>query len=236
MVGIGYGRSVTNFDQYGDSYAEQLERAIGRFGDPELFTKVKAEVLIRTATRLLGAPSDLSVLDIGCGPGLTDTFLTGRFGSVAGVDTSPKMIARARVVNPTVRYDLYDGERLPFEGGAFDLTFAINVLHHVELAHRWAFVTEAVRVTRVGGVFAVLEHNPLNPLTRIVVSRCEFDEDVDLLRMQQTTGLLVSAGARPVASSYIAFFPWDAPVFRRAERILRFVPLGAQYIVAGQRQ
>jgi hypothetical protein len=29
-----------------------------------------------------------------------------------------------------------------------------------------------VRVVRPGGVAAIVEHNPLNPLTRLVVARC----------------------------------------------------------------
>ena len=91
---------VTSFDRYGDTYVEQLERATGGVGDPQLFAEVKARLLLGAASRLLGSPADLSVLDVGCGPGLTDAFLTGRFGSVAGVDVSQRMVERAREANP----------------------------------------------------------------------------------------------------------------------------------------
>ncbi len=227
---------MTAFDRYDDTYIEMLERAIGGVGDPDLFTEVKAQLLLRTAGRLLGPPADLSVLDVGCGPGLTDSFLTGKFGSVTGVDISPRMLERARQSNPDVSYDHYDGRRLPFRNGSFDLAFAICVLHHVERPDRPGFVAEVARVTRPGGVVAILEHNPLNPFTRIVVSRCEFDEGVDLVRMRETQQVLASAGADAVESRYILFFPWHAQLFRHAERALRSVPLGAQYIVSARRR
>ena len=225
-----------SFDRYGETYTEKLEQAIGGVGDPELFTEVKARLLLRAADRLLGPPADLSVLDVGCGPGLTDAFLTGNFGSVAGVDISPPMVERARRANPSATYNVYDGRRLPFRTGSFDLAFAICVLHHIDRPDRASFAAEVARVTRPGGVVAILEHNPLNPLTRLVVSRCEFDEGVDLVGMRETKHVLTGAGADPVESSYILFFPWHARLFRRAERALGSVPLGAQYMVSARRR
>jgi SAM-dependent methyltransferase len=232
----GSGRAVKAFDRYGDTYIEKLESAIGRVGDPKLFTAVKAELLLLAAGRLLGPPANLSVLDVGCGPGLTDVFLTGKFGSVAGVDISPRMVECARQANPSASYDVYDGTRLPFRTGSFDLAFAICVLHHVEQPDRPSFAAEMARVTRPGGVVSILEHNPLNPLTRVVVSRCEFDEGVDLVGMRETKQVLAGAGADAVESRYILFFPWHAQLFRHAERALRSVPLGAQYIVSARRR
>jgi SAM-dependent methyltransferase len=227
---------VTGFDRYGDTYVEKLERAIGGVGDPELFTEVKARLLLRAAARLLGTPAALSVLDVGCGPGLTDSFLTGKFGSLAGVDISRPMVERARQTNPGTLYEWYDGRHLPFANESFDLVFAICVLHHVETQDRSGFVAEVARVTRPGGIVAILEHNPLNPLTRVVVSRCEFDEGVKLVGMGETKRMLANAGADPVESRYVLFFPWHARVFRRAERGLGPVPLGAQYMVAARRR
>jgi SAM-dependent methyltransferase len=233
---LGTGRAVTAFDRYGDTYIEKLERAIRGVGDPELFTEVKARLLLRAAGGLLGPPAGLSVLDVGCGPGLTDSFLTGKFGSVAGVDISSRMVERARQANPSASYENYDGRRLPFRTGSFDLAFAICVLHHVERPDRSGFAAELARVTRPSGIVAILEHNPLNPLTRVVVSRCEFDEGVELVGMRETKRVLAAAGADAVESRYILFFPWHPQLFRRAESALGSVPLGAQYIVSARRR
>jgi SAM-dependent methyltransferase len=225
----------TSFDRYDDVYLDELERAIDGVGDPALFTEIKAKVLLRLAQRFLGPPAGLSALDVGCGPGLTDAFLADELGSLSGVDVSPRMVERAREANPTVSYSVYNGTRLPYDAASFDLTFAICVLHHVDPPERAAFAAEAVRVTRPGGLVAVLEHNPINPLTRRVVLRCEFDEGVELLGIRETRRLLSEAGAGPVESRYVVFFPWHAGLFRQAERALGLVPLGAQYVVAARR-
>jgi SAM-dependent methyltransferase len=227
---------VTAFDRYDDTYVEELEHAIGGVGDPELFTEIKARLLLRAAHRLLGPPADLSVLDVGCGPGLTDSFLTGKFRSLTGVDVSSPMVERARQANPSASYESYDGRHVPFEDGSFDLSFAICVVHHVEPSDRASFAAEMARVTRPGGILAILEHNPLNPLTRVVVSRCEFDEGVELVGMRETKRMLARVGADPVESRYILFFPWHPRVFRRAECALGSIPLGAQYMVSARRQ
>jgi SAM-dependent methyltransferase len=225
---------VADFDRYSDVYGEQVTRAIGRLGDPDLYTEIKARVLIEIATDFVGPPADLAILDVGCGPGLTDTFLIPEFGSVVGVDVSRQMVEQARQTNPAARYTVYDGGLLPFESGSFDLVFAICVFHHVEESKRRGLAAELVRVTRPRGLVAVLEHNPLNPLTRRVVSRCEFDEGVELLGLQEAASLLAVAGAKPLARRYIAFFPWRAQLFRYAERGLAWIPLGAQYMVAAR--
>ncbi len=133
-----------------------------------------------------------------------------------------------------MRYRSFDGVTLPFDAGAYDITFAVCVLHHVEAGSRAALVGEMARVTRPGGLVALYEHNPFNPLTRLAVSRCDFDKGVVLLRPSETRRLLTDAGAHPVESRYIAFFPWEAPSLRRLEQRLARVPLGGQYVVAGR--
>src|SRR5688572_8047280 len=91
------------------------------------------------------------------------------------------------------------------------------------------------RESSPGGLVVLLEHNPLNPLTRFVVSRCALDEGVELFGPGAAKSLLAGGGAEPVESRYIAFFPWRRPFLRRVEARLGRVPLGAQYAVAGRR-
>jgi SAM-dependent methyltransferase len=224
------------FDRHSETYEDQLAEAIGGIGDPAFFIEVKARLLIQVADTALGPVRQLSALDVGCGPGLTDAFLVDDFESVVGVDVSQQMVERARKSNPASRYVVYDGRRLPFEDGSFDLSFAICVLHHVEPKERLAFAEELVRITRPGGLIALFEHNPFNPLTRAVVSRCEFDEGVELLSMNEAKRLLRAAGAKAVKSRYILFFPWRAALLRNIESLLRYLPLGAQYMVTAIRR
>ena len=88
---------------------------------------------------------------------------------------------------------------------------------------------------RPGGVLAIYEHNPVNPLTQLAVSRCEFDEGVELLGRSETEGMLRAARFAPAESRYLAFFPWRGRAFRATERMLARLPLGAQYVVVASR-
>jgi SAM-dependent methyltransferase len=226
---------MTEFDAYSESYRAEVEQALPFAGmDLDRFTAVKAAHLVGLAGRLLRAPRELAVLDVGCGTGETDRFLAGAFGSLHGADISAGLLDRARETNPGVEYRHYEPGRLPYEEDAFDLAFCINVMHHVPPPEWPAFVAEMGRVTHGGGIVAVFEHNPLNPLTRRVVSRCAFDEDAVLLRRRRAEQLLEGAGLVPAEGAYILFLPLGAGWARAVERPLRWVPLGAQYYVAGR--
>ncbi len=225
-----------DFNQYADRYERAVDQSLpGRHVNVELFARTKAAHLISLAERRLGALAGRSVLDVGCGVGITDKFLVGRWGSVHGIDTAEDLVATAAAANPSVAYRSYDGSRLPYDDDAFDVTFAICVLHHVEPADWLHVVGEMKRVTRPGGLTVIFEHNPLNPLTRRAVRNCEFDEGVVLLRMKQTVDALERGGLTVIERRYITFIPSAARIALRAESALRALPIGAQYYVAGSK-
>ena len=226
-----------SFDHYTDSYRDAVEESIAfAGGDAARYVGAKARMLVELAGRRIGAPGRLGVLDVGCGPGETDVFLEGRFGSLSGVDLSAGMVERAASRNPWASYSSYGpGEPLPYEEASFDLSFAICVLHHVPPAEREAFVEEMRRVTRPGGLVAIFEHNPLNPLTRKAVRDCPFDEDAILLTRGEARRRLAEAGLAEVEAPYIVFFPREGDLRSRVERRLGWLPLGAQYYVASSR-
>jgi len=150
------------------------------------------------------------------------------------VDLAADAVAVARSTNPHVHYQSYDGKTLPYDDGAFDLAFAICVLHHVDPTHRREFVAEAVRVVRPGGLLAIFEHNPFNPLTRVAVSRCEFDEGVALLGRREVRTLLEGAGLSVELARYLLFVPWDRSWVDPAEAALGWLPLGGQHHVVAR--
>jgi ubiquinone/menaquinone biosynthesis C-methylase UbiE len=157
-----------------------------------------------------------------------DEHLAPAVGRLVGLDVSEEMTARAAQRNPRVEYVVSRSATFPLEDATFDIAFASCVLHHVPRDERAQLVAEMARVVRPGGLAIVLEHNPLNPATRIVVARCEFDEDAVLLRMRETRELLSEAGLQERERAYILFLPWRNTFERRLARL----PLGAQYYVA----
>jgi hypothetical protein len=67
----------------------------------------------------------------------------------------------------------------------------------------------------------------LNPLTRLAVSRCEFDEGVRLMPLRESARLLRAARLETPGSRYLIFLPRPTPTL---DRLLARVPVGAQYV------
>jgi SAM-dependent methyltransferase len=222
------------FDKYDKRFGAVVQSSIDFSGLPHsFFTAAKVDALRElVATRLHGMHNP-DMLDVGCGVGEIHPLVRGMFGRICGTDVSAASIAQARIRNPEVQYDAYVGETLPYDSAAFDLSIAICVLHHVPPTQWVRFLREMRRVVRPGGLVCLIEHNPLNPLTRLAVTRCEFDRDAVLLHAARTRALMADAGLYDARSHYFLLLPSAAPLARRVERSLRRIPLGAQYIASG---
>jgi ubiquinone/menaquinone biosynthesis C-methylase UbiE len=222
------------FDDYDKSFGAVVQSSIDFSGLPHsFFTAAKADALLELiATRWHGVHKP-HMLDVGCGVGEFHPFVRGMFGRICGADVSAASIAQARIRNPEVQYDAYVGQSLPYDSASFDLSLAICVLHHVPPAQWVGFLREMRRVVRPGGLVCLIEHNPLNPLTRLAVMRCEFDRDAVLLRAGRACALMADAGLHDVRSHSFLLLPSAAPLARRIEHGLRRIPLGAQYIASG---
>jgi SAM-dependent methyltransferase len=92
---------------------------------------------------------------------------------------------------------------------------------------------EMWRVLRPGGLLALFKHNSWHPITRFVVSRCSFDSDAVLLSRSNACSLLHAIGLHRINSSYMIFLPWSIGINRVLERVLGWLPLGAQYYATG---
>ena len=221
---------LQGFDEFSSRYENHIQESINFSGkEQSFFTQLKADEIVRLARENFTNPSEINVLDVGCGTGLTDNFLSKNFSNLSGVDSSQKMLDLASKLNPGVNYKHYDAEKLPYPDGAFDITFAICVMHHVKPEHWTDFLAEMKRVTRPNGIVAIFEHNPWNPLTRRVVNNCEWDDDAVLLSQPTTRILFNKTGMTHPRSRFIVFFPFASSIFRHIERVLRWLPLGGQY-------
>src|SRR5437879_2839604 len=184
-----------DFDDYAAGYRLAVERSTSFSGKGlDFFTTVKVRLLLELSSRQGGGPGGCALLDVGCGTGVTDELILPHAGGLVGVDTSEEMVARASLRNPAGRYQAYDGRRLPFDNGSFDVVFAICVLHHVPPEGWDGLVADMLRVTRPGGLACVFEHNPFNPLTRRAVSNCDFDTDAVLLSLRRAVADLIRHG------------------------------------------
>jgi SAM-dependent methyltransferase len=222
---------VAQFDDYRSSYRDVVEDSVKFSGlNHDFFLQAKIEVLEKTiAERRLGASQDIKALDVGCGIGALHPFSRALLPNLSGCDISAGSIARAREDNPWVDYRCYRAPDLPYDDETFDLAFAVCVVHHVPPAEWPSFIREMRRVVRPGGVVCIIEHNPLNPMTKLAVMRCPFDEDAVLLNRWKAEELLVSAGMKEVSAAHFLLLPVSGRASRTVERWLSRVPLGAQY-------
>jgi len=96
--------------------------AVGILHDKLVFSR-RARVLSDTFAQL--APRRARVLDVGCGDGLISALLCSKRPdiSVRGIDVLPRERSHIPV-------DIFDGLRIPFDEGSFDVIVFSDVLHH----------------------------------------------------------------------------------------------------------
>ena len=223
--------SRPEFDNFAATYEELLKDPIrdGFAGNPAFFHLRKRDLIRDYFKRNAVDTKRLSYLDVGCGKGELMSLLAADFGRVAGCDPSGGMLEGAHGANVKVQTE---PERIPFEDARFDFVTAVCVYHHVPVAARAALTREVRRVLKPGGIFAIIEHNPYNPATRLIVKRTPVDIDAILLYPAETQSLLRSAGLPVRATSYFLYLPEGIYRFAGAvEGLLRHVPLGGQYAV-----
>ena len=225
---------TATFDRHSKIYRETVQRSISGMGvSYDLATEAKASVISDIIAER-HKETHLDILDVGCGVGTLHRLLRPIQRSLTGIDVSSACVTEAVSTHPWARYLAYDGALLPFEDASFDFTLTVCVLHHVPLAQHQRFLAEMRRVTRPGGTVCTIEHNPFNPLTRLAVLRCPFDEDATLLRAGTAKTLFEEAGLENVSARFFLALPFRQPAARAFERVFKDVPFGAQYAVAGQ--
>jgi ubiquinone/menaquinone biosynthesis C-methylase UbiE len=118
------------------------------------------------------------VLDVGCGTGTLAILAKKRgAGTVAAVDASPEMIARAKKkaarAGVEVDFQLAPAQALPFPDARFDLALSTLMLHHLGREARDGALREVRRVLKTGGRVLVVDfgspgsrHGPLAHLHR----------------------------------------------------------------------
>jgi SAM-dependent methyltransferase len=224
---------VTNrsrFDNLSASYDELLRDPIrDRFaGKNAEFFHLRKSILIRDYFQRRSIDTrTMSYLDVGCGKGQLLKLLEPYFSRVAGCDVSVEMMRSLDGVETRVQDHPL---RIPFPENSFDFMTAVCVYHHIAIESRLEFSIEVSRVLKPGGILAIIEHNPFNPVTRLIVSRTPVDSDAILLRPAETRKLAREAGLRFDEQPHFLYFPekiyW---LLGGVESALRRVPFGGQY-------
>jgi SAM-dependent methyltransferase len=228
-------QNVPEFDDYARDYQELIRDPIReRFtSDARFFAERKIKVL-RDFYRKRGVDTkQVRWLDVGCGQGELLSIGHPYFAAAAGCDPSAEMLSRCDGLD--VRRQASETQ-LPFDSATFDLITAVCVYHHVAIEERVSLTREALRVLRPGGIFAIIEHNPWNPATRLIVSRTPVDANAKLLSARDAMKLLAGAGAKPLGTRFFLYFPQRIYKYlAEVENALTWLPAGGQYSVFGTR-
>ncbi len=144
-----------------------------------------------------------SVLEVGCGAGVDLARFARGGAAVTGVDLAQSAIdlARANFQQQGLhgRFDVADGEQLPFPDESFDLVFAHGVVQYTANPQR--LVAECRRVLRPGGeaIFQVYNRvSWLNALSKLMKVGLEHDDAPVLLKVSIPEFRRLLAGFREV--------------------------------------
>ena len=220
-----------NFDQFADTYQQIHSENIRVTGESsEFFAEYKA----RYIARRMGSRFSGRILDYGCGVGMLSGYLKQTFPKVVvdGYDPSDGSIAK---VDPSIRAQGMFTSDWNQVGRDYNLIVVTNVMHHIPPAERQDVILRIRDHLAPQGVLIIVEHNPLNPLTRWAVANCAFDDDAILLHTAETAGYVSHSGLEILRRDYIVFFPRLLSWFRRMEPYLGWCPAGAQYALLARR-
>jgi 2-polyprenyl-3-methyl-5-hydroxy-6-metoxy-1,4-benzoquinol methylase len=216
---------MEEFDKFASDYGAQLDRSVGLAGESSAYF---VEYKVAYVGRILGSLTPAKILDFGCGVGsLSDALATQRpQDQIHGFDVSAESLNH---VAPDLKNRGLFTSDLGELHRDYDLIVVSSVLHHITPERRQATINDLAARLSCGGRILVIEHNPLNPLTRWVVSHCPFDEDAILLWPREVKRYFSNAGLRTLRREYIVFFPRALARLRRFEPQLAWCPAGAQY-------
>ncbi|MBP7055794.1 MAG: class I SAM-dependent methyltransferase [Candidatus Omnitrophica bacterium] len=225
---------MVDFDKLSVNYKNILDKDIRIFGEKsEYFAKNKAE-LVRDR---LGYKFQGHILDYGCGIGLVAKNLRGYFDytrvKISAYDKSGETVNKASENSSNI---FFTNDINIIENNRFDAIIVANVLHHIAVSDRRLFLGGIKRILAENGRLFVFEHNPYNPLTRMVVGSSIIDKGASLLYMNEIIGLLTEIGMDTCEKSYITFFPKFLKFLRAFEPMMRGVPIGAQYMCVGRKR
>ena len=226
-----------DFDYFANEYEDNINAAISFGGNEhQFYIDVKRNHLIHITEETFAKNEDLDVLDLGCGIGVYHKGLEGCYRELHGAEISSQSIKIAEKAHPWVNYAHYDGLRLPYETGQFDVVFTICVMHHVPPERWYDFTTEMHRVLKPGGLAIVFEHNPYNPATQYIVRNCEIDKDAVLLTPCTLRSIFRDTQFLNIKTRTILSVPPKGRFLSSVDMLLGNLPFGAQYYLSARKE
>ncbi len=171
-------KTLTKEEIFHDGWANSID--VDRLMVDESFEACTAPEN-RLIMKKLGDVRGKNILELGCGAGEAAVYFAKKGARVTATDISNgmlevvKKLARKHGVEVETRQSY--SHTMPFADGTFDIVYAANLLHHVDIE---STLKEARRVLKNGGVFVSwdpLEHNPLIKLYRRIATKVRTEDE-----------------------------------------------------------
>ena len=222
------------FDQYARTYNKDIAHPLRNLlesGSENEFLRYKARWVLKHLRRDQINPQ--SILDFGCGTGLMMKYLSQERPELQmyGVDVSSIMVEEAKKNVPHANVAVLTPGIPAFPDKKFEIIVLCGVLHHID-AKDWSEIWKNLKLALAPeGRILIFEHNPMNPITQLVVRTTAIDKDAHLEYPWTIEKSLKSEGFRIVARRYLHFFPPRWTSFLALEYWLSKVPLGSQFVI-----
>lgn len=231
----------TVFDRVARDYERIHNRSLPPGVSSDEFVRQKAECVASWIRERAGS-GEFRYLDFGCGNGRLFRYLLdsgslrtmiekGRL-RLFGVEPSVESLREAERIAGDERVRLVPRLQDLRSGERFDFIISCNVFHHIPPPDR-AQTARALRARMSPGARLVIwEHNPFNPLARLLVKVCPFDKEARLLSLTTARRLFERSACRCMRHAYLNLFPpaWQrVKLLRAMDGALAALPIGAQY-------
>lgn len=145
-------------------------RVWGKEADPQGDARLRESYHKVLQNALPGSQPPTRILDLGCSVGMSTFALQDCFpeAEMVGLDLSPYFLAiadyRAQQQGRAVQWIHAAAESTGLEPESFDVISAFLLFHELPSHAAQAILTEARRLLRPGGVFALMDMNPQSPI------------------------------------------------------------------------
>ena len=215
------------FDDHASKYKTLLKDSFPSFlRDIEYYSQYKVKLVHKHRENM----STKSILDYGCGVWLSLRYFSEYFpnSSINGYDESNQSLKYAKDKVPKVNIYNYL-EDIP--KNYFDVVFISNILHHINENDHLKTIMTCGNFLKPEGYIYLFEHNPLNPITRIIFKKSPLDKHAKMIRLNNIVKLSQLAKMKIVNKQYNLFFPKQLSLLRFIERLIKWIPIGAQYMI-----
>lgn len=169
---------LTKEKVFHDNWAENID--VTRINVDDAFS-VPTSPENRWIREKLGNISGKKLLELGCGAGEASVYFAKQGASVMATDLSDKMLEVVKVLakNNGVSVDTAccSSTSIPFADESFDIIYAANILHHVDIE---VTIAEVLRVLKPNGIFVSwdpLVHNPVIQVYRRIAEAVRTEDE-----------------------------------------------------------